>query len=101
MVVFIGICALLIGLAAGFRWGRGPALDAQGRRELRALRANTPVWVRTARDSHTRTSRTQATRPPGSSSEPGGQRRAGAGAPVVASNARRTGGHGHRSAQTR
>jgi hypothetical protein len=43
MVVFIGICALLIGLAAGFRWGRGPALDAQGRRELRALRANTPV----------------------------------------------------------
>jgi hypothetical protein len=43
MVVFIGICTLLIGLAAGFRWGRGPALDAQGRRELRALRASTPV----------------------------------------------------------
>jgi len=43
MLVFIGICALLIGLAAGFRWGRGPALDAEARRELRALRANNPV----------------------------------------------------------
>jgi len=43
MLVFIGICALLVGLAAGFRWGRGPALDAQARRELRALRASNPV----------------------------------------------------------
>jgi hypothetical protein len=38
LIAFIGLCALVIGLAAGVKLGRRPSPNAEIRRELRHLR---------------------------------------------------------------